>query len=170
MEIKFHGKYDRKLFYKSILIANQPARRKVWVLPLIGTIVFVTFIILVIRLIITGNILDNASYIVIVMIAASFVIRSYLVPYLAARKLWINPAIHEEHSGSVTQTEIVYLLKMGKNEIPWERFSRVRKSNGVITLVTRDGLMVIFPRRFFNSDTDWRKFNQLVDTKILAIK
>jgi hypothetical protein len=170
MEIKFSGRYDKNLFFRSVHLANQPARRKPWVLPMITTIVLVIFIVLFFRLMSTQDILGNASYIVIVMIAGSFVARSYLIPYFVARKLWGNPAIHEEHTGSVSQTGIVYYLKIGKNEISWERFNRVRRAFGITVLVTRDGLMVTFTKSFFRSEPDWQKFNQLVDSKIIMIK
>lgn len=170
MEIKFSGRYDKNLFFRSIHLANQPARRKPWVLPMITTTVVVIFIYLFYRLMSTRDILGNASYIVIVMIAGSFVARSYFLPYLVARKLWVNPAIHEEHNGSVSQTGIVYYLKKGKNDIPWERFNRVRRANGITVLVTRDGLMVTFTKNFFRSEPDWQKFNHLVDSKIITIR
>jgi hypothetical protein len=170
MEIKFRGKYDKRLFYKSVMLANQPARRQRWVQPLMLVFVIVAFCILVIRIVNSGNVMGNASYIVVVMITASFVVRSYLLPYLAARKLWTNPALQEDLSGSISQQGIVYTLKNSHNEMAWSRFNRVRRTNEITTLVARGGLLVIFPRRFFRSDSDWQKFNQLVDTKIVAIK
>lgn len=170
MEIRFHGIYNKNLFYRSVFLANQPTRRKPWVLPLITLVVLIVFVILVTKLLFTQDILGNASYIVIVMIAGSFVIRSYLFPFLAARKLWANPAIHIEHSGFITQEGITYELKNGKNKIQWERFSRIRRSKEVTILVTRDGLLVIFPRYFFESDLDWKKFSQLVESRIITIR
>lgn len=169
MEINFHGKYDRKLFFSSVFLANQPARRKPWVLPLISSIVILAFIYLVIRLIETRNVVSNASYIVIVMIAGSFVFRAYFVPYWVARKLWMNPSVQEEHQGKINSKGILYRLKTGQNDIPWTRFSRVRRSRNVTSLVTQDGLLIIFPNRFFRSETDWKKFNQVVDSNILSI-
>ncbi|HBG74677.1 MAG: hypothetical protein A2X25_11640 [Chloroflexi bacterium GWB2_49_20] len=170
MEIKFRGKYDRKLFFKSVRLANQPARSQRWVQPLMLVFVAVALWVLVIRLADSGDILGNASYIAVVMIAGSFVARSYLLPYLAARKLWANPAVQGDLAGSIAKQGIVYSLKQGQNEMPWSRFRRVRKADGLTTLVARDGLLVIFPRQFFKTETDWQKFNQLVDANIIAIK
>lgn len=170
MQIKFHGKYDRRLFYKSVMLANRPARSQRWVQPLMLVFVSVALCILVIRLVNSGDLLGNASYIAVVMIAGSFVARSYLLPYLAARKLWANPAVQGDLAGTISRQGIVYSLKQGQNDMPWSRFRRVRRANGLTTLVARDGLLVIFPRRFFKSDTDWQKFNQLVDTNIISIK
>jgi hypothetical protein len=170
MEINFHGRYDKKLFFISVFIANQPSRRKPWVLPVITAIVLLAFILLAIRLIETRDVIGNASYIVIVMIAGSFVARSFLLPFWAARKLWTNPAVHEEHQGIISSKGIIYRLKIGQNDIPWSRFSRVRRVLNVTALVTRDGLLIIFPNWFFRSESDWKRFNQLVDSNILSIK
>lgn len=169
MEIKFRGSYDKNLFFKSVQLANQSARRKPWVLPVISVVVLVAFIILIFRLVNSRDVIGNSSYIVIVMIAGGFSVRSYLLPYLAARKLWANPAVQEEHAGSISSKGIIYYLKKGKNEMPWERFNRVRRIKGITTLVTRDGLLLIFPRNFFASEIDWQRFNQLVETKTITI-
>lgn len=167
-EIRFSGKYDKKVFFRAVHLANQPSRRKPWVLPAIAMAVMVVFVILVIRLISSRDIIENASYIAIIMIAGGFTARSYLLPYLAARKLWKNRSIHEEHMGNISQTAIVYHLKIGKNEIPWQRFARVRKTNDFTALVTRDGLLIIFPKEFFRSSSDWERFNRLVGSKVIA--
>ncbi len=93
----------------------------------------------------------------------------YLQPYLGARSLWANPSVRRKLAGVVTKNGIVYQLDVGNNEILWERFNRVRKANNLITLVTREGLLVIFPRTFFKNEADWRKFERLVDTRIVTI-
>lgn len=126
--------------------------------------------VLVSRLIETGDILANATYIVLVMIIAAFLTRSYLQPYLAARQMWKNPAVQRKLTGSITKKGILYQLETGKNEILWERFSRVRKAWNLTTLVTREGLLVIFPQHFFRNQADWERFNNLVDSKIVSIK
>jgi hypothetical protein len=170
MQIKFHGKYDWKLFFRAVFLANQPARRQRWLLPIMLVFVLVAFYVLVLRLIETGDMLGNSSYIAVVLIAAGFVARPYLMSFLGARKLWANPAVREELSGSIHARGITYSLAIGKNEMPWSRFNRVRRARDLVTLVARDGLLVIFPRHFFRSDADWKRFNTLLDTSILAIK
>ena len=170
MEIKFRGKYDRNLFFRSVRLANQPARSQRFLQPLMMVFVVVAIVVLVGRLINSGDLLGNASYIAVIMIAGSFVARAYMLPYMAARKLWANPAVQADLNGSVTRKGITYSLKQGQNEMPWSRFRRIRRASGLTTLVARDGLLVIFPRHFFRTDNDWLKFNQLVDNSIIAIK
>jgi hypothetical protein len=126
--------------------------------------------VLVSRLIETGDLLGNATYIVLVMIIGAFLARSYLQPHLAAREMWSNPSVRRKLDGVVTKKGITYRLEEGNNEIPWERFLRVRKARNLTTITTREGLLVIFSQRFFKNDADWQRFNSLVDSKVVSIK
>lgn len=130
--------------------------------------VLIALVFLVIRLLVTRDVFGNASFIAVLMIIAAFVLRTNLLPYLAARKLWSNPALKEELRGSLDQDEIRYQLKAGENRMPWTRFSRARRQASLTTLVARDGLLLVFPRQFFRTDQDWEGFNQLVDAHIVS--
>jgi len=169
MEISFRGQYDRELFFRSVMLANQPPKNRRFVRTFMFVFIVVAIAVLVSRLIETGDILGNATYIVLIMIIGAFLARSFLQPYLAARSMWTNPSVRQKLTGVVTKDGIMYQLEAGNNKILWERFNRVRKANNLVTLVTREGLLVIFPRAFFKNETDWRKFERLVDTKIVTI-
>lgn len=170
MEISFRGQYDKELFFKSVRLANQPPKNRRFVPIFMLVFIVVAIGVLVLRLIETGDILGNATYIVLIMIIGAFLIRSYLQPYLAAREMWTNPSVRRKLAGVVTKKGIVYQLEEGNNEIPWERFLRVRKARNLTTLTTREGLLVIFPQHFFKNDTNWQRFNSLVDSKVISIK
>lgn len=169
MEISFRGQYDKNLFYKSVMLANQPPRNRRFVHSFMLAFIAVAIVVLVIRLIETGDILSHAMYITVVMLIGAFLGRSYLQPYLAAGRMWSNPSVRRRLTGVVTKKGIEYRLEAGNNEILWERFNRVRKASNLITLVTREGLLVIFPRSFFKNEGDWRKFERLIDTKIVSM-
>jgi hypothetical protein len=169
MEISFRGQYDKNLFYKSVMLANQPPRNRRVIQTFMLAFIMVAIVVLIIRLVETGDILGHAIYITVVMLIGAFLMRSYLQPYLAARKMWSNPSVRRKLAGVVTKKGIEYRLDVGNNEIPWERFTRVRKVQNLITLVTREGLLVIFPRTFFKSESAWQKFERLVDTKIVSL-
>ncbi|MFC2064464.1 hypothetical protein ACFLXB_05160 [Chloroflexota bacterium] len=169
MEIKFRGTYQKKLFFMAVRLANQSKRRNRLVQPLMLVFILVAVAVLIYRLIISGDFLGNASYIAVVMIAGAFLINAYLQPYLAARKLWKNKNLQVELKGKVYNEGVEYKLPQGKNLIPWARINRVRKVSSVTTLVTKDGLMLVFPRYFFKNDNDWLKFNNLVDTRIISM-
>jgi len=170
MEISFRGQYDQDLFLKSVMLANQPPKSRLFVRTFMSVFIVAAVAVLVLRLIETGDILSNATYIVLVMIIAAFLARSYLQPYLAGRQMWKNPSVRRTLNGVVTKKGILYQLDVGKNEIQWERFNRVRKIHNLTTLVTREGLLLIFPQHFFRNQADWERFNNLVDSKIVSIK
>lgn len=169
MEIPFRGQYDKSLFFRSVMLANQPPRSRRFVRTFMFVFIVAAVAVLVSRLIETGDFMGNVTYIVLVMIIGAFLVRSYLQPYLAARSMWANPSVRRKLEGVVTKDGIIYRLDTGTNEILWERFHRVRKINNLITLVTREGLLVIFPHTFFKSDAEWLKFERLVNTKIVPI-
>jgi hypothetical protein len=169
MEISFRGQYDKNLFYRSVMLANRPPKNRRVVQTFMFVFIVVAIVVLIIRIINTRDILGHAAYITVVMLIGAFLARSYLQPYLAARKMWNNPSVRRMLAGVVTKKGIEYRLDAGKNEIPWERFTRVRKVQNLITLVTREGLLVIFPRSFFKSEAAWQKFERLVDTKIVSL-
>jgi hypothetical protein len=169
MEISFRGQYDKDLFFRSVMLANQPPKRRRFVRTFLSVFIVVAIAVLISRLIESGDILGHATYIVVVMILGAFLLRSYLQPYLGARSMWANPSVRRKLTGVITKKGILYRLEARNNEILWERFTRVRKVNNLITLVTREGLLVIFPRAFFKNDSDWQRFERLVDTKIVSI-
>ena len=152
------------------MLANQPPRSRLFVRTFMSAFVLVALVVLVSRLVETGDFLGNATYIVLVMIILAFLVRSYLQPYLAARQMWKNPSVRRKLAGVVTKKGILYRLDEGENEIQWERFNRVRKVNNLTTLVTREGLLVIFPQHFFRNQADWERFNRLVDSNVVSIK
>ena len=169
MEISFRGQYDKNLFYKSVMLANQPPRNRRIVQSFMLVFILVALVVLIMRLIQTGDILGHATYITLVMLIGAFLAQSYLQPYLTARKMWNNPSVRRKLVGIITKKGIEYRLETGNNEISWDRFTRKRKVQNLVTLVTREGLLVIFPRTFFKSETDWQKFERLVDTKIVSM-
>ena len=101
MEIKFRGTYQKKLFFLAVRLANQSKRRNRLVQPLMLVFISVAVAVLIYRLIISGDFLENASYIAVVMIAGAFLINAYLRPYLAARKLWANKNLQFELRGKI---------------------------------------------------------------------
>jgi hypothetical protein len=166
MEIKFQGRYDKSLFFKSVRLANRPVGSRGRYLAIMLVFALIAVGILIYRVLETGDFVGNAILIIAAVALGCIVALVYLQPYFSARKMWSNPGTRRELKGQVTNRGIVYNLKGGQNEIHWERFSRIRKTGDVVTLVRKDGLLVIFPRRFFKRDADWRRFNKLASSKV----
>ena len=170
MEISFRGKYDQKLFYQAVILANQPPKSRRSVRTFMLVFIVIAFGVLISRLIESGDILGNATYIALIMLVGAFLGSSYLQPYLAARRLWQNPSVQQPLTGMISSKGILYKLVQGQNHIPWENLNRVRKKADLTTLVTITGLLLIFPKRFFRNEADWQRFNTLVDKKIIQIQ
>jgi hypothetical protein len=169
MEIKFRGQYDKALFFKSVRLANQPPRNQVRFLWLMLAFAVGAIILLLYRVFETQDFAGNAILLGAALILLAVLGGIFLWPYFSARKMWENPGTRRELKGQITNQGITYVLDEGLNEIRWERFRRLRKSEVVVTLVRNDGLLLIFPRRFFKHDADWRKFNKLVSSKIASL-
>jgi hypothetical protein len=169
MEIPFNGQYDKELFFKSVRLANQPPKNRRFMQTFMLVFIVAAIGVLVSRLIETGDLMGNATYIALVMLIGAFLARSYIQPYLAAREMWANPSVQRKLNGVITKRGITYQLEEGNNEIPWERFLRVRRARNLTTLTTREGLLVIFPQHFFKNDADWQRFNSLVASKVVSV-
>jgi hypothetical protein len=165
MVIEFRGQYDKKLFFQAVRLANQPARNQQRYVFIMTVFAIVAMGIMIFRVIQTGDWMGNAILLGGALLLGGIVGWIYLAPYFTAQKMWANPGTRRELKGQVTQEGITYLLDLGVNEIRWERFKRARKNQDIVTLVRNDGLLVIFPRRFFKKDADWRKFMRLVENK-----
>jgi hypothetical protein len=165
MEIKFRGQYDKALFFKAVRLANQPIRnqkRFLWFMLLFGV---GAVVLLLYRIYETRDWAGNAILLGAAVIMAGVVGGIFLRPEFTARKLWTNPGVRRELNGSVSNKGITYFLNEGINEILWTRINRIRRGSDLVTLVRNDGLMLVFPRRFFKRDSDWRKFLTLVGQK-----
>ena len=167
MEIKFNGQYDRSLFFKAVRLANQPARNQRRFLAIMLVFSLIAIGIMLYRIFETGDWMGNLILIGATVLSVSIVAWVMLQPYFSARKMWANPGTRRPLKGVVTNQGITYQLEAGDNQILWGRFNRVRKTTDMVTLIRNDGLLVIFPRRFFKKDADWRKFEKLVESKFV---
>ena len=166
MEIKFQGKYDKATFFKSVRLANKPARKQRRFLAIISTFALISIGLLLYRVFESGDLMGSAILLVAAIALGGGAAWPYLRAYFAARKMWANPGTRRHLEGRVNNQGITYVLGVGTNEIRWTRFSRVRSTDGLVTLIREDGLLVIFPRPFFRNDAEWRKFVRLVALKV----
>lgn len=166
MEIKFEGKYDKDTFFKAVRLANQPTRRQGRFLVIMGAFALIAIGLLLVRVIESGDVTSSLILLIAAIALGVGVGWSYGRAYFTARRLWSNPGTRRALSGSMTNQGIRYVLDVGTNTIRWDRFIRVRRSQDFVALVREDGLLVLFPRGFFHSEGDWRKFNRLVEQKV----
>ena len=167
MDIQFQGQYDRKVFFNAVRIANRPAGNQKRFLMFMMLFTGGGLILILYRVFDTGDFAGNAILLFAALIMVVVLIGIYLQPFFTARKLWAGPGVRRYLKGNITNKGIQYHLSEGVNDIAWIRVSRVRKGVGLVTLIRNDGLLMIFPRSFFRRDSDWRKFNQVVEKRII---
>lgn len=170
MQINFHGQYDKDLFFKAVRLANKLSKGRLRFLVFLLLVGLGTLGVMIYRIIETGDIFGNLVYIAAVFILCALAIFDVVRPLFAARKLWANPGVQRELKGLITTQGIVYQFPEGTNEILWEQFNRLQITTDLITLIRRDGLLVIFPRRFFKSSVDWKKVQDLANRKVISIE
>ncbi len=170
MQINFQGQYDKELFFKSVRLANRMTK---------GRLGFMIFLLMfgAAGLGVLSNRIRSASdlptygvYVVAAIILMGIATFNLARPYFAARKLWANPGVRRKLNGRITNLGITYLLPEGVNEIPWDQFNRLSKTSDLITLIRRDGLLVIFPKHFFKSESDWQKVENLASRKVITVE
>jgi hypothetical protein len=169
MQINFQGQYNRDLFFKAVALANRPPKNRQRLLSFMLVIAIGALGVIGYRIITSGDLIGNVLYLVAAIFMGGFVAQIFLRPYFVARKLWENPGTQRPLKGVITNHGITYVFPEGENQIEWERFNRLQKSNDLITIVRTDGLLVVFPRNFFKSESNWKKFDKLVDEKVIVI-
>jgi hypothetical protein len=166
MEIKFQGQYTKDVFFTAVRLANQPARnqkRFLWFMLLfaVGALILLLY-----RIIDTQDFGGNAILLGAAVIMVIVVGGIFFQPHFTARKLWRNPGVRRVLKGVVSNRGITYNLEVGKNEIAWNRITRIRMKDDLVTLVRSDGLLLVFPRQFFSRDSDWGKLLKLVEKMV----
>jgi hypothetical protein len=169
MQINFQGQYDRDLFFKAVALANRPPKNRQRLLSFMFVIAIGALGVISYRIILTGDLFGNVLYLAAAIFMGGFVAQIFLRPYFVARKLWENPGTRRPLKGRITNQWVTYEFPEGENRIEWERFNRLQKTDNLVTLVRNDGLLLVFPRDFFKSESNWKKFNKLVVEKVTVL-
>ena len=169
MQIKFKGQYNRNLFFKAVALANRPPKNRQRLLSIMLVIAIGGVGVIGYRILTSGDWSGNIVYLVAAIFMGGFVAQIFLRPYFAARKLWADPGTQRPLKGTISNQDITYVFPEGENHIEWEQFNRLQRTDDLVTLVRKDGLLLVFPRQFFKSDNNWIKFNQLVDSKVVIL-
>ena len=169
MQIKFQGQYDKDLFFRAVALANRPPKNRQRLLSIMLVIAIGAIGVISYRIITTKDWTGNIIYLTAAIFMVGFVAQIFLRPYIVARKLWTNPGTQRPLQGVITNQGITYQFPDGQNQIAWERLKRMQKTADLVTLVRQDGLLLVFPRRFFKNDNNWEKFNKLVSSYVIAL-
>ena len=175
MDIPYRGRYDRATINQAVALTTRPARWANilrWAL-LIGYGLFFAYLALP-RLANAGSApVDWAPLtrpLLILVILLAFALSPYLNTFRLARGLWRKPSMQVDRSGTITAQGIVFRAHDGNRRLDWDQFTRRCQAPDLTVLVTTNGALTIFPRRFFAGDDAWRGFQQLLDQHLSIAK
>jgi hypothetical protein len=173
MEIEFHGTYTRQDVFRAVLLANKPTTRKALVrigISLLAIGLYVAFVVFAAEKT-QAPLLDTGSlgrHLFTLILVGFFQFYPEILSLITAAKLWRDPVFRNPFSGTISSAGIQYTGK--KSLLDWKRFKKRQISTDLIALLTKDGILSFFPRRFFRSDADWERVTQLVSFKELDLK
>ena len=170
MQIKFNGKYDQKLFFNAVRIANEPGRTSRMMYILVAIVFGVVTVNTIVEIFKTGDFAGNAIQIALILLMGAVLYQAYVPSYLGARKMWTPDLEQRIFRGIISKTGIVYNFPQGDKSYSWSDFNRLRTAPSFVTLVSLTGMLLIFPRYFFKSDADWERFTNLVSRNVISTK
>ena len=166
MKLPFSGSYDKKLFFAATQRANAPARQQKWLYYLMWMVLGAVLISAGKTYLAERRLQPIALHLALAALLAAALWQQYMPSWLAARKMWKNPSIRREWKGEITDSGILYRLPEGEKRYSWKEIRRIRMSRNFVSLVTTQGMLLIFPRRFFHREKDWARFRAFLQKKI----
>lgn len=176
MEIEFQGLYTRDDIFKGVKLANQPTRRQATIRIGLSFLVITLFVILAIGTAVdqpesSFEIVRSIRHFIMLPVLLYFLLLPYISSYSAAVTLWKHPLMRHPQNGSVTSQGITLISTIrGQTETTWEKFAKKKMTDGLIVLVSDDGVLSLLPRHFFKTETDWSTARKLVDYKVREVK
>ena len=170
MNLKFNGKYDKKLFFAAMRLANEPGRSSRMLYILVAIVFGVVTVTTINEIIQTGDFASQIIEVALILLMGLVLYQAYVPSYLGARRMWTAELKQRIMSGKISKQGITYNFPQGEKSYAWSDFNRLRKTPHLITLITLSGMLLIFPRHFFKNDADWGRFVNLIDTSVVAVK
>ena len=161
MEIEFQGQYDKTIIFKAIALANKPSKRNELIrigLALLSVVLFAIDIVVETHQysLPPFDSIWATRYILVFLVVAYILLIPFIASNLTARRVWKNPALRAPLAGAISSQGVAYIsTTKGRRDLPWETFIKKNLSEEMITLVSSAGVLSIFPRSFFKSDSDW---------------
>ncbi len=176
MEIDFQGVYKRSQVFRGVAIANKPSWLSTFFRITIGVVASALIIIFFATVetkysdTFLYTLCAGRHYAVISIICTLFFYPS-ISSYSTATNLWQNPLMRKPMVGTISNQGIAYDSKIcGRTEISWEGFSKIRMTDDLLILLTVEGTLVIFPRGFFKSESDWTTVRKVAEHKVVEAK
>ena len=173
MEVTFYGTYDKQMFLDALRLIEKKS--------MLNTVV--RYVALVLSLFIIGGTIygwliegmdqSNLGRILRNLITASLFGYYFLSPILARRKavtILFRAAPRRTVQGNANHEGISLGPKENRDTIKWERFISKGEENKLFALMTVDGFLAIFHKDFFATESDWQRFKQMANQRVIEPK
>jgi hypothetical protein len=170
VEIEFEGYLDKKTFLNAILLAAKGNRKRDIVYLCFGLVFLGGFISYFINQNVGSSELVDFTLLKLIIplvFIAYFLFIPFFSPFLLANKSWKNPSMQKLFSGTVTNQGIEY--SGISDTIEWNRVMEKQNSDDLLILLSSDKDIVILPKKFFKSETEWKKVILLSNYKVSKI-
>ncbi len=168
MEIDFKGIYTRGDVFKAVFLANKQTRNRELMRIGIASFAMVIYVAYTVLVSIQSKttLLDPnliGSHLLYILLIALFLYFPHITSSVTALKIWRAPTMRYEYKGTLSSAGILYSGK--KTLITWNQIVTKLATDEIIVLLTGNGILSFFPRRFFRSEGDWQRARQLVESQ-----
>jgi hypothetical protein len=169
MEIQFHGRYDKRMFLQGLALLDRtrPVYRILrWLALGLGLAVIGLSLYDWIR---TGDFDAGRTYrsAFTVLLLGYYFVAPHVTRWATVSRQF-KDAPSRTMQGRVDHAAITITAANGRTAVfAWEKFFRRGIREPLLALMTLDGSMALFHRSFFQSESDWSRFRQLVDKHVI---
>lgn len=170
MEVTFYGTYDQKMFIDALNLTNKKST--------LNTVL--RYLSLVLALFIIGGSLyawtiegmdqSKISRIARNVITGSLIGYYYFSPVIAQKRViagLFRSGPERTMQGKADPEGITIGPKDHKVLIQWDRFIGKGEKDGLFALMTVDRSVAVFHRDFFATESDWQRFRQLANQRVI---
>jgi hypothetical protein len=163
MEIPFSGQITQKDFLQA-----QSLHRKSSKAPIVLGGIFIVLLITSLIIAFSEPVLFGSALPILVVFAI-IIVASWGIPHFQAINIWKNTKSYQKPmSGIVMSHQIDFQGAHSQGSVSWEAYFDYKRSSNMLLLYQSPNVMSIFPRTFFDDDTDWETFVKLVEDKVSA--
>lgn len=168
-EVPFEGRIDRRLAVEAQRLYLRPGPRGA-VMLVVGLVIIFSCMVAV-PWILHGSGPGAVSIAEVAAFMALWVASMWFFsPILNARRVERTSRIFGTPlHGRVTEAGVHLESAYGTSDLPWELFFRFKATESLVILYQSAQMFNVFPRSFFGSDEDWRRFRAWVEEKVPAV-
>ena len=173
MEVLFNGAYDRKMFLEALKLSEKRSSLNT----------FFRYLALILSLIVIAGTLygwivegvDPTKTVRLIrgLITAALLGYFYFSAIISRNRSVANlfkSGPKRTMQGSVNFEGIVVGTPPHSTTLNWDRFMSKGEKGPLLSLMTIDGSVAVFHRDFFGSESDWQRFRQLVNQRVIEPK